>query len=198
MVARKLFDIKVSNCNGDYIIKLSNILVETEVLLTQHNQMEWLTSKPAVKLMEDKEKEEWAVQMDSYEGTKYERLKQFLHARRMVAERLKAIGTQKRTTKKNCVEACIKDCCLRKGHKSAKKDRRGGSDERLCDSCGEPGHLSWACPTPGEGKGSKGRGGAGATQGRVGTRGKGRGSEGSTPVGLRTRPTLAADQRTLS
>ena len=62
--------IKASDFCGDYIIKLSSVLEETEVLLTQHNQMEWLTSKPGNKLLEvklsPKEKEE---RMDSYEVT---------------------------------------------------------------------------------------------------------------------------------
>ena len=86
MVIRKLSEMKVFDYGEDYVIKLSTILEKTEVLLTQHNQMEWLTSKPAVKLLEDKElpneKKELALQMDSYVGTKYERLKKFLHIQR--------------------------------------------------------------------------------------------------------------------
>ena len=140
MVASELFNIKASDCGEDYIIKLSTGLEETEVLLSQHDQMEWLTSKPVVKLLKDKlspkEKEERAIQMDTFVGTKYERLKQFLHARRMVAERLKAVGMQKASSKKGGAEVCMKDRCLRKGHKSAdfpaKKDRCSGSDDNLC------------------------------------------------------------------
>ena len=45
MVAGELFNIKVLVCGGDYIIKLSTLLEETEVLLTRHNWMQWLTSK---------------------------------------------------------------------------------------------------------------------------------------------------------
>ena len=37
MVAREIFAIK--DCGGNYIIKLSTVLKETEVLLMQHNQM---------------------------------------------------------------------------------------------------------------------------------------------------------------
>ena len=124
------FDIKVSDCGGDYIIQAQHYPVGNQGP-TDAAQSDGMTSKPAVNLLEDKmppeENEEWAVQMDSYEETKYERLKQFRPTRRMVAERLKAIGTQKTSTKKDGAGVCVKDRCLRKGHKyekcPAKKDR---------------------------------------------------------------------------
>ena len=163
MVASELFNIKASDCGEDYIIKLSTGLEETEVLLSQHDQMEWLTSKPVVKLLKDKlspkEKEERAIQMDTFVGTKYERLKQFLHARRMVAERLKAVGMQKASSKKDGAEVCMKDRCSRKGHKSqtVQPRRTAAVDLMTGSATTEPGHLSWACPTLGGEVGSKGQ-----------------------------------------
>ena len=58
----------------------------------------------------------------------------------------------------------------------AKKDHQSGSDDRLCHSCGEPDHLSWACPSSGGGKGSESQEGTGATPGQGGTGEQGRGS----------------------
>ena len=75
-----------------------------------------------------KEKEEWAARMDTYEGSNYEKFKQFLHARRIITERMKAIGSQKTSQKaRDGNEVCTKGHCLRKGHDAmdcpAKKDR---------------------------------------------------------------------------
>ena len=58
---------------------------------------------------------------------------------------------QKTSTKKDGVEACIKDHCLWRGHKSKDCPAKVYPTR----GCGKPGHLFRACLTPGGGKGSR-------------------------------------------
>ena len=58
--------------DSDYMIKLLTALDEIEMLLNKPEQLEWLTSKPAIKQLDDKlpakDKETWATKMDSLEA----------------------------------------------------------------------------------------------------------------------------------
>ena len=106
----------------DFMMRFSVLLDETKVLLREHNQIDWLTSKPFIKQLEDKlpqkEKEEWAIQMETFEGSRYERLQQFLYSQRMIYERIKVIGMKNALlSAKDGAEACSKERCRRKGHK---------------------------------------------------------------------------------
>ena len=82
MVMQDNYDLKTGG--KDLMMRLSVLLDETEVLLREHNQMDWIQSKPSIKQLEDKlpqkEKEEWAVQMKTFEGSRYERFQQFLYS----------------------------------------------------------------------------------------------------------------------
>ena len=116
MVMHDIYDLKSGG--EDFMVRLSVLLDDTEVLLCDHNQMDWLTSKPSIKQLENKEKEEWATQMETFKGSRYERLKQFLYPRRRIYERIKVIGMKNALlSAKDGAEACSKERCRRKGHK---------------------------------------------------------------------------------
>ena len=72
----------------DFMMRFSILLDETEVLLHDHNQMDWLQSKPSIKQLENKlpqkEKEELAIQVETFVGIRYEGFQQFLYSRRMI------------------------------------------------------------------------------------------------------------------
>ena len=47
-------------------------------MLREHNQVKWLMRKPPFKQLEDKlpqKEEDWAIQMETFQGTRYEKLK---------------------------------------------------------------------------------------------------------------------------
>ena len=117
MVMRDIYDLKTGGDN--FMMSFSVLLDDTEMLLRDHNQMDWLQSKPSIMQLEDKlpqkEKEEWAIQMETFEGSKYKRFQQFLYSRRMIYERIKVIGTKKASlSAKDGAEACTKERCRRK------------------------------------------------------------------------------------
>ena len=186
-VTQELFELDPrKHPGGEYIIKLSNMLEETEVLLLQHNQLEWLTSPNAISQLEEKlpyeAKKDWAEKMDTYVGTKYEKLKAFLKQKRLVAEKMKSIGTTKFTPKAGEETGCTEKLCKEKGHKRSfcpMKPKAGEEkDDRTCYKCGEGGHIARNCSKEASG-GVRGRGrGAGGSRG---------GSQGGSRSGGRAR-----------
>ena len=72
MVMQDIWDLKTRG--EDFMMRFSVLLDEIKVLLREHNQMDLLQSKPSIKQLEDKlpqkEKEEWAAKMETYEGTR--------------------------------------------------------------------------------------------------------------------------------
>ena len=93
MVIQDIYDLKTGG--EDFMMRFSFLLDETEVLLREHNQMDWLQSELSVKQLDDKllqkEKEEWIIQMETFKRSKYKRFQQFLYSRRMIYERIKVI-----------------------------------------------------------------------------------------------------------
>ena len=169
-VSQELFDLSPKEHGEEYLIKLSTMLEETEVLVTEHDQMEWLTSCMAIRQLEDKlpikEKIEWAEKMDTYEGSKYEKLKKFLRVKREILEKMKSIGMQSKL-KTTLAETprCTAERCQKKGHEPrdcpAKK-----KDEKRCWNCSESGHLRDDCPKPSKGRGAGAGGRRGNDRGR--------------------------------
>ena len=170
MGMQDIYELKTGGEN--FIMRFSVLLDKTEVLLREHNQMVWLQGKPFINQPVDKlpqkEKEELAVKMETYEGTRYEWFQQFLYIQRMIYERIKAIGTKKASlSAKDGTEACTKKRCQRSGHEvkdcPAKKSPRGAGDQdSLCFNCDQPGHQAKACPTNGRGAGGGSGGGRGS------------------------------------
>ena len=52
MVMQDIWELKTGG--EDFMMRFSVLLDETEVLLREHNQMDWLQSKPSIKQLEDK------------------------------------------------------------------------------------------------------------------------------------------------
>jgi hypothetical protein len=151
-VSQELFELDPRNyAGGEYIIELTTMLEETEVLLLQHHQLDWLTSPNAISQLEEKlpyeAKKEWTERMNTFPGTKYERLKAFLNQRRLVAEKMKSIGVLKvglRTPVEGA--GCTERHCTKKGHKSfscpPSKKTGGEKDNRTCFKCGKEGDIA--------------------------------------------------------
>ena len=181
MVMRDIYDLKTGGDN--FMMSFSVLLDDTKMLLRDHNQIDWLQSKPSIMQLEDKlpqkEKEEWATKMDTFEGSRFKRFQKFLYSRRMIYERMEVIGTKKTSPKmKDGTEVCTRERCRRKRHDvkdcPAKESPRGTGDrDRLCFKCDQPGHQAKACPTAGRGAGG-GHGNGGGSQGQGSNRERGR------------------------
>ena len=115
------------------------------MLLREHNQMDWLQSKPSIKQLEDKlpqkQKEEWAAKMDTFEGSRFKRFQKFLSSCTRIYERLEVIGTKKTSLNvKDGIEACTREQSRRQGHVvkdcPSKESPRGTGDQGgLCFKC---------------------------------------------------------------
>ena len=168
MVMRDIFDLETEGY--DFMTRFSVLLDKTEVLLREHNQRDWLQSKPSIKKLEDKlpqkEKKEWSAKMDTFEGSRFKRFQKFLNSCRKIYERMQVIGTKKASpSKKDGTAVCTKEHCRWKGHNSkdcpVKELPHGtGQHDRLCFKCEQPGHHAGICPKNGGGaSGGRGVGG---------------------------------------